>query len=194
MHKLASLESPTNHPTTSLIKEGAVRTCAQKCNRKEPLEPDHLKDLASQTNFEELLQLRSLVMYVLLFCSFLRSAKILELCRSNILFKSDHMEISIVKSKTDQLREGEILVIAKTEGDLCLVDLLQSYLSKVGIPGNSTDSKKQKKLISSDRHISYSTYRESFKVSFKGIVPNFSKYSTHSTRSGRCDYCGQFRR
>ena len=102
------------------------------------------------------------------------------------------MEISIVKSKTDQLREGEILVIAKTEGDLCPVNLLQLYLSKAGIPDNSTEyvfrpissSKKQKKLVSSDRHISYSTYRESFKASFKGIVPDISKYSTHSTRSG----------
>ena len=61
-HKLAGLESPTNHSTVLLIKEGAVRMCSQKCNRKEPLEPVHLKDLASQTNFENLLQLRSLVM------------------------------------------------------------------------------------------------------------------------------------
>ena len=69
-HKLAGLDSPTDHPTTSLIKEGAVRTCSQKCNRKEPLEPDHLNVLASQTNFEDPLQLRSLVMYVLSFCGF----------------------------------------------------------------------------------------------------------------------------
>ena len=47
-----------------------------------------------------------------------------------------------------------------------------------------SSSKKQKKLVSSDRHISYSTYRESFKASFKGIVPDISKYSNHSTRSG----------
>ena len=90
------------------------------------------------------------------------------------------MEISIVKSKKDQLRQGEILVIAKTEGDLCSVNLWQLYLSKAGIADNSTEyvfrlissSKKQKKLVSSDRHISYSTYRESFKASFKGIVPD----------------------
>ena len=189
---MAGLESPTDHPTVLLIEEGAVRTCSQKCNRKEPLEPDHLKGLASQTNFEDLLPLRSLVLYVLSFCGFLRSAKILELRRNSISFKNDHMEISIVKSKTDQLSEGEILEIAKTEGDLCPVNLLQLYLCKVGIPDNSAEyvfrpissSKKQKKLVSSDRHISYSIYRESFKASFKGTVPDISKYSTHSTRSG----------
>ncbi|KAK2553009.1 hypothetical protein P5673_025727 [Acropora cervicornis] len=107
-HKLAGLESPTDHPTVLLIEEGAVRTCSQKCNRKEPLEPDHLKGLASQTNFEDLLPLRSLVLYVLSFCGFLRSAKILELHHNSISFKNDHMEISIVKSKTDQLSEGGV--------------------------------------------------------------------------------------
>ena len=64
-------------------------------------------------------------MYVLSFCGFLKSAEILELRRSDILFKSDHMELSIVKSKTDQLREGEMLVTAKAEGDQCPVDLLR---------------------------------------------------------------------
>jgi len=29
-HKLAGLESPANHPTLLLIKEGAVRMCSQK--------------------------------------------------------------------------------------------------------------------------------------------------------------------
>ena len=189
---MAGLESPTDHPTMLLIKEGAIRTCSPKCNRKEPLEPDHSKGLAHQTNFEDLLQLRSLVMYVLSFCGSLRSVEILKLCRNSISFKSDDMQISIVQSKTDQLREGDILVIAKTEGDLCPVNLLQLYLSKAGIPDNSTEyvfrpissSKKQKRLVSSDWHISYSTYRESFKASFKGIVPDISKCSTHSTRSG----------
>ena len=87
VHKLAGLESPTNRPTVLLIKEGAIRMCSQKCNRKEPLEPVHLKDLASQTNFEDLLQLRSLAMYVLSFSGFLRSAEILELRRNDIVYQ-----------------------------------------------------------------------------------------------------------
>ena len=193
-HKLAGLDSPTEHPTVLLIKEGAVRMCSQNSNsnRKEPLELVHLKVLASQTNFEDLLQLRSLVMYVLSFSGFLRSAEMLELRRNDIIFQSDHIEINIVKSKTDQLREGKTLVIAETGGELCPVKLLQSYFAKAEISDKSKEfifrpissSRKQKKLVSSDRHISYSTYRESFKASFKGIVPDISKYSTHSTRSG----------
>ena len=71
VYKLAGLDSHTDHPTVLLIKKGAVRMCSQNISRKEPLEPVHLKDLANQTNFKDLLQLRSLVMYVLSFSGFL---------------------------------------------------------------------------------------------------------------------------
>ena len=103
------------------------------------LRASSLKDLVSQTNFEDLLQLRSLVMYVVSFSGFLRSAEILELRRSDIIYKSDDIEINIVKSKTDHLRDGKTLVIAETGGDLCPVKLLQLYLSKVEIPDNSKE-------------------------------------------------------
>ena len=35
-----------------------------------------------------------------------------------------------------------------------------------------------------NKPISYSTYRESLKKSFRDIVPGISKFSTHSARSG----------
>ena len=191
-HKLAGLLSPTEHSAVLMIKDGAVRLCPSKNKRKEPLESDHLKQLSEITSTENLLQLRSLVMYVLSFSGFLRSCEMLELRRSDISFHSDHMSIFIHKSKTDQLREGKTLVISKTSGDLCPVRLLQSYLVRAEIQDSSsefifrpiTSSKNHKKLVSVDKHISYSTYRESFKGSFKNIVTDNQKYSTHSSRSG----------
>jgi hypothetical protein len=41
-----------------------------------------------------------------------------------------------------------------------------------------------KRLIIINKPISYTTYRESFKKLFKDIVPDISKYSTHSMRAG----------
>ena len=95
------------------------------------------------------------------------------------------MSTFIHKSKNDQLREGKTLVISKTSGDLCPVRLLQSYLVRAEIQDSSseyifrpiTSSKNHKKLVSVDKHISYSTYRESFKGSFKNIVTDIQKYS-----------------
>lgn len=45
-------------------------------------------------------------------------------------------------------------------------------------------SSNSKRLISVNKPIGYSTCRESFKKSFCDIVPDISKFSTHSARSG----------
>ena len=44
--------------------------------RKEPPEVTHLKQLAERTDFDNLLQFRSLVMFVFAFSSFFRSSKL----------------------------------------------------------------------------------------------------------------------
>ena len=40
-----------------------------------------------------------------------------------------------------------------------------------------------KRLVSVNKPISYSTYRQSFKKSFRDIVPDITNFSTHSARS-----------
>ena len=119
-------------------------------------------------------------MYVLSFSGFLRNAELLELRHSDIMFQSDHTEIHISRSKTDQLRQGDLLAIAKSGGQLALSSrvAIRSYFAKANIPADSKNfifrpisaSKKQKKLAASEKHISYSTYPESLKSAFKGIV------------------------
>ena len=41
-----------------------------------------------------------------------------------------------------------------------------------------------KRLVSVNKPISCSTYRQSFKKSFRDIVPDINNFSTHSARSG----------
>ena len=65
-------------------------------------------------------------------------------------------------------------------------------MHKAQIPENSDEylfraisaSGNQKRLISVYKPISYSTYRQSFKKSSANIVPDISKFITHSARSG----------
>lgn len=183
VHLLAGVDSPTLHPTVIAVKEGAVRLASQPIvNRKEPLDAHHLKVLAAETNLEDLLQLRNLVMFILAVSGFLRSS---ELCEG-------YITISIEKSKTDQLREGRSVVIAESSSITCPCSLLKLYMHKAQIPENSDEylfraisaSGNHKHLISVNKPICYSTYRQSFKKSFANIVPDISKYSTHSARSG----------
>lgn len=102
------------------------------------------------------------------------------------------MEINIVKSKIDQLREGKILVIVEIGGDFCLVKLLQLYFFKAEILDNFKEYifrlifffKKYKKFVFFDKYISYFIYREFFKALFKDIVFDILKYSIYFIRLG----------
>ena len=193
IHLLAGVDSPTLHPAVIAVKEGAVRLASQPtANRKEPLEAHHLKLLAAETNLEDLLQLRNLVMFILAFSGFLRSSELCVIRSRDVQFNEGYVKISIEKSKTDQLREGRSVVIAESSSITCPCSLLKLYMLKAQIPENSDEylfraisaSGNQKRLISINKPISYSTYRQSFKKSFANIVPDISKFSTHSARSG----------
>lgn len=71
LHQVAGVDSPTLHPTVITAKDGALRLVSQPAShRKEPLEVTHLKQLAENTDFDNLLKLRSLVMFVLAFSGF----------------------------------------------------------------------------------------------------------------------------
>jgi len=66
------------HPTVIAVKEGALCLLSQPaCQRKEPLGVLHLKRLAEKTDFYNLLQLRSLVVFILVFFRFFPKFRIM---------------------------------------------------------------------------------------------------------------------
>ena len=152
----------------------------------------HLKQLSEKTDFDILLQLRSLVMFILAFSDFFRSSELCLIRSGHVQFSSDHVTILIEKSKIYQLREGRSVVIAETRSSTCPCTLLKMYTRKAQVAENSdkylfrpiTSSGNHKRIVSVNKPISYSAYRDSFKKSFSDIVPDISKFSTHSTRSG----------
>ena len=193
LDQVIGVDSPTLHPTVISTKEGALRlVCQLASHRKEPLEVTHLKQLAERTDFGNILHLRSLVMFVLAFSGFFRSSELCLICSKHVQFCSSYVTIFIEKSKTDQLRENRAVVIAETRSSTCPCYLLMAYMSKAHRTGNSDDylfrpissSENRKRLVSVNKPISYSAYKDSFKKSFSDIVPDISRFSTHSTRSG----------
>ena len=130
MHLLAGVDPPTLHPTVLAVK-GAVRLATQPIvNRKEPLDAQHLKHLAAETNLEDLLQLRNLVMFILAFSGFLRSSELCVIRSRDVQFNEGYLTISIEKSKKDQLREGRSVVIAESSSITCPCSLLRLYMHK----------------------------------------------------------------
>ena len=172
------MDSSTLHPAVISAKEGALPlVCQRVSHRKEPLEVTYLKQLAERTDFGNILHLRSLVMFVLAFSGFFRSSELCLICIKHVQFFYSYVTI---------------FIIAETRSSTCPSYLLMAYMSKTHRAGNSEEylfrpissSENRKRLVSVNKPISYSGYKDSFKKSFSDIVPDISRFSTHSTRSG----------
>ena len=103
-----------------------------------------------------------------------------------------YVDIYIPKSKTDQYREGDHVIIAKNDSNICPYKLLKKYLEMVSF--KPTDyifcrfyySKLNKNFQYMDHNmcISYTTMREAFLKFIEKIGLDKKKYGLHSLRSG----------
>ena len=102
------------------------------------------------------------------------------------------MAIKVHKSKNDQLRRGDEVVVSGLPSRACPVKLLKKYLTKFQIPPDSRDlivrdvskGKDSCKLIAPDKDISYGTMREAFRRDLKTVRADPSKFGLHSLRFG----------
>ena len=185
------MASPTDNRVVSRVREAAKRILgAGRPNRKEPLSVEVLKEIVEGADLSNVPQLRNVCLYVLSCAGFFRSEEVLNIRMSNIRFYEGFMIIKVDKSKTDQLRQGDEVVIAQSEGNVCPVFLLKEYLKKLDISPDSSEfifrplvkTKSSHKLVKVDKHISYATFRAQLTKSLQSIVPD--PLSTGLTLSG----------
>ena len=143
-------------------------------------------------DLSNVLQLRNVCLYVLSYAGFFRSEKVLNIRMSHIhLYEGFMTIIEVDKSKTDQLRQDDEVVIAQSEGNVCPVFLLKEYFKKLDISPDSSEfifrplvtTKSSYKLVQVDKHISYAT-RGQLTKSLQSILPHPSVYGGHYFRSG----------
>ena len=89
---------------------------AKKCHRKEPLSIEIIKDVISATDLSHTVHLRNICLYVLCYAGFFRSEEVIDIRRCHITFHDDYMKIEVEKSKTDQLRQGDDVIIIAQSG------------------------------------------------------------------------------
>ncbi|CAH3128854.1 unnamed protein product, partial [Porites lobata] len=192
-HELAGLLSPTDNPLVNRVREAAKRILgAKRCHRKEPLSIEIIKDIISAADLSNTLQLRNICLYVLCYAGFFRSEEVTSIRRNHITFHDGYMTIKVEKSKTDQLRQGDEVIIAQSGGSVCPVSILRDYLSRLNIDPHSDElifrqlvkTKSFYKMVNKDKPISYTTFRDHLSKSLRSVVPDPSVYGTHSFRSG----------
>ena len=131
--------STTSHPTVITVK-GTLRLANQpSTNRKKPLDVNHLKLLAGDSNLEVFATEKFGYVYSCIFCFFFffRSSELCTIHSKDVQFNEGFIAISIKKSTTDQLREGDML-LSLSLVLMCPCTLLKLHI-KAQIAYNSDD-------------------------------------------------------
>ena len=161
-HEIAGMASPSNNQVVSRVREAAKRILgAGRPDKKEPLSVEVLKEIVEGADLSNVLQLRNVCLYVLSYAGFFRSEEVLNIRMCHIRFYEGFIIIKVDKSKTDQLRQGDEVVIAQPGGNVCPVFLLREYLKKLDISPDFSEfifrplvkTKSSYKLVQVDKHI-----------------------------------------
>ena len=132
-HRAAGFSSPTVDQVVRLALDGAVRANAAPVNRKQPFLPDQIVSMVtSLCSQPSLKSLRTAAMLCIAFGALLRLAELRDLRLGDVSVLSDHLLVSVRKSKTDQLRQGSVRLIPALPADVvCPRKVFQDYRSQL---------------------------------------------------------------
>ena len=142
VHRMATVEDITAHPLVQQVLAGAKRLLAHKTTKKEPITMDHLKSLVGRFGSKDasLANIRALTFCLLGFAGFLRFDELSRIRLCDISLHQEYMELFTELSKTDQLRQGAVVVKACTGTNLCPVAMLERYMSMASMSAGESDS------------------------------------------------------
>lgn len=131
----------------------------------------------------DLLIVRNLTMIWFSFAGFLRFDELRSLCFDDMLVNEDHRVIFTRKSKTDQYRQGNEILISRGNTAACPVNMYQKYLDLLKDVEEKHFyifrpifwSKGICKLIYKNKKVSYSAARNNILPLIKSVVGNVNK-------------------
>lgn len=192
LHRVACQDPFTNSPILQSTLDGLRRQLAAPRRKKEPVTIEMLQKLAGDIGrFPSLAQSRLLTICLLSFAGFLRYDEITKLRCCDVSFQDGHLQLKITSSKTDQLREGAVVVITKTKSDTCPVSRLQEYIRIASINLSSKErlfrgiiKTKRGEHLRKGGSFSYTRFRELLMEKFKELGYDTARLGVHSFRSG----------
>ncbi|XP_063433322.1 uncharacterized protein LOC134715214 isoform X1 [Mytilus trossulus] len=130
VHEMSNFADPTKNSYLHSLQESAKRVATVKKHKKDPVSLDMLLKLCSMfSDSQDLLVVRDLTMILLSFGGFLRHDEIRSLLCKNVEVKSDYLILYIEKSKTDQYRNGNEVLISKGDTIACPYEIFLKYVN-----------------------------------------------------------------
>lgn len=179
-------------PFIQMTLAGLQRQLAKPKVRKEPVTPQMLVLLVDSLGAQpSLTEVRLAAMALLSFAAFLRYDELSKLRCCDLEFSEQSMSIKIQSSKTDQYRQGDTVLVARTNTNTCPVAMVERYVAMASISLSTklrlfrgiVHSKAGERLRASGS-LSYTRARELFlgKISSLGFDPK--QFGLHSLRAG----------
>ncbi|XP_072018864.1 integrase/recombinase xerD homolog [Amphiura filiformis] len=184
--------NPCDSKFLRCLLEGLKRLKAKPVSKKDPVTPDILNKIVFRFGMgSNLMHIRLCAICLISYAGFLRNDELINIRECDVEFGSSFVRIFLVKSKTDQYREGSWVVIAETDSITCPVKMLKRYMQLGCISGSEIflfrpvtffKSKNVHKLR--DGKMTYSRCRELFKEALDSVGVDAKKFSLHSLRAG----------
>ena len=128
VHDIAGVANPMTNPFAKTVVEGAKRETAKPVVKKTPISKDVLTACCQKyASCNELPIRRDISIALLLFAGFFRFSELAGLTIKDIAISGSHLTIQVTRSKTDQYRKGDEVVIARSDKVTCPVLNLEKY-------------------------------------------------------------------
>ena len=137
VHSSAGLTSPMADPFARATLEGLQHSLAKPVTKKEPVSIEMLGAIVEDAERSgSLSDLRLATACLLSFSGFLRFNELINLRPCDFSISQEMMKIRIVSSKTDQFRQGDELLVARTNTPTCPVTMLERFMYRTGMASN----------------------------------------------------------
>lgn len=196
-----NFQSPTSHALVKSVVEAAKRKLSKPPKQKEHISKDNIMKLYNKlSNSSALGDQRFLCMTTISYAAFLRFSEAANLRRCNLKFENNAIIITITKSKTDPYAQGTEVSIAKSDSECCPYTIAQKYLESINLFASPSSymfifrniATSGKKLVPTNKPITYDSARNIFKKKLKSIGLNPEHFGLHSLRSGGATEAAKF--
>ena len=189
--QMAGLDGITHSPIIRVTVAAFQRQLAKPKVKKEPITLEILRKMVETSgNPPSLSECRLLAICLLAFSAFLRFDELVKLRCHDIQFK-DFMLIHITSSKTDQYRQGDEVVLARTGSVTCPVAKLEECFAMAKLSTQSSEkifraitATKNGEALRRSGSISYTRVWELVLEKLRSMGYNPMSFGVHSFRSG----------
>ena len=134
VYSTAGLSSPSSHQFVKATLKGLQCSLAKPVVKRGPITLEMLEAMVDDANeSSSLSNLRLVTACLFSFTGFIRFDELINLRPCDFTFSQPMFSIRIVRSKTDQLRHGDEVLVARTNNRTCPVAMLERYMHRMSM-------------------------------------------------------------